>query len=136
MIKKMNKDIAVKWFKQAVHDLEMAEKNITIQGFDISAFLAHQSVEKLLKSVFAIEGNKIPKTHYIDELANKLNIDENIVNEILDLTVDYTLSRYPDIAEQIPYEVYNEEIAKDKVNRAKKIFKEIKNRWKSLGEIE
>ena len=34
----MNKDIAEKWYKQALHDLEMAEKNISIQGYDISAF--------------------------------------------------------------------------------------------------
>lgn len=57
----MAKKIALKWLKQALHDLEMAEKNIGIGGYDVSAFLAHQSVEKLLKSVFAIKGRKVPK---------------------------------------------------------------------------
>jgi len=36
-------------------------KKIGIGGYDVSAFLAHQSVEKLLKSVFAIKGRKVPK---------------------------------------------------------------------------
>jgi len=31
----MNKEIAFKWFKQALHDLEMAERNIDIEGYDI-----------------------------------------------------------------------------------------------------
>jgi HEPN domain-containing protein len=38
---KMSKEIAKKWFKQAQHDLEMAEKNMGIEGYDIASFLAH-----------------------------------------------------------------------------------------------
>ena len=64
----MNKEIALKWLKQAKHDLEIAEKNISIGGYDIAAFLSHQSIEKLLKSIFALEGKKIPKIHYIEDL--------------------------------------------------------------------
>jgi len=36
--------IARKWIKQALHDLEMAHKNISIEGYDIAAFLSHQAV--------------------------------------------------------------------------------------------
>jgi HEPN domain-containing protein len=132
----MNKKIALKWYKQALHDLQMAEKNISIKGYDIAAFLAHQSVEKLMKSTFAYEGKKIPKTHYIDELAKEINLGEDIIDEVLDLTVDYTFSRYPDVSQQIPYEQYNEEIAKDKVERAKKIFQEIKKKYREFKGIE
>lgn len=46
---------AKKWFKQAVHDLEIARKNISIEGYDIAAFLAHQSIEKLLKAIIIIK---------------------------------------------------------------------------------
>lgn len=31
----MNREIAFKWLKQALHDLEMAERNIGIMGYDI-----------------------------------------------------------------------------------------------------
>lgn len=132
----MNKEIAMKWFKQACHDLEMAERNIAIEGYDVAAFLAHQSVEKLMKSIFAIEGKKIPKSHYIDELAKTLNFSEEIIDEILDLTVDYTFARYPDVGEHIPYEEYDEEIARDKVKRAKKIFYLVKSAYNNLKELE
>jgi len=55
----MNKEISLKWLKQAQHDLDIAQKNISIGGFDTAAFLSHQSVEKLLKAIFALEGKKI-----------------------------------------------------------------------------
>lgn len=110
----MNKEIAFKWLKQALHDLEMAEWNIDIEGYDIAAFLAHQAVEKLLKSIFAIEGKAIPTIHYIDELAYQLSLPEEVINDVADLTADYTFARYPDVAEHIPYEEYDEDVARDK----------------------
>jgi len=132
----MSKEIARKWFKQAQHDLEMAERNIAIEGYDVTAFLAHQAVEKLLKSVFALLGKRIPRTHYIDELARELNLEPDIVDGILDLTGDYTFARYPDVSEHTPYEEYDEEIAKDKVDKARMVFFEIKRKYKELAEIE
>jgi HEPN domain-containing protein len=114
----------------------MAEKNISIDGYDVAAFLAHQSVEKLMKSTFAYQGKKIPKTHYIDELARELELGENIIDDVLDLTVDYTFARYPDVSQHIPYEEYDEEIAKDKVARARKIFHEVKKKCRELKDIE
>jgi HEPN domain-containing protein len=128
----MSKQTALKWFKQACHDLEMAEKNISIEGYDISAFLAHQAVEKLLKAIFVMEDKKIPKIHYIDELAHQLELHEDIVDNLSELTVDYVFARYPDVSECIPYEEYTKEIAQEKVNLAKKIFKSLENRYSSL----
>jgi len=131
----MNKIIAIKWFKQAKHDLEIAERNIEIMGYDVAAFLSHQAVEKLLKSIFVLEGKKVPKIHFIDELANQLGLPENILEDIAELTIDYTFARYPDVSEQIPYEEYDENIAKRKVNIAKKIFESLKPRYKSLEDL-
>jgi len=130
----MTKKIALKWFKQALHDLEMAEKNIAIGGYDVSAFLAHQSVEKLLKAIFAIKGRKVPKSHYIDELAKELKLKNKIVASISELTVDYTFSRYPDVSERVPYEEYDEEIAKEKVKIAKEVFESLKRDYDALLE--
>lgn len=130
----MNKEIAHKWHKQALHDLQMAEKNISIEGYDIASFLSQQSVEKLLKSIYAIEGKRIPKSHYIDELAINLKISEEVVDYILDLTADYMFARYPDISDSVPYEQYNEEIATEKVEKAKNIFKALEHRYRDLGE--
>jgi HEPN domain-containing protein len=128
----MSKETARKWYKQALHDLEMAEKNIEIGGYDISAFLSHQCVEKLLKAGLILDGKKVTKTHYIDELAEKLNLPDELIHEIYELTSDYILSRYPDVSETVPYEQYSEEIAKEKLGIAKKVLNYFKKRWGEL----
>ena len=114
----MNKEIARKWLKQANHDLLMAEKNIEIGGYNVSSFLAHQSIEKLLKAIFAIEGKTIPKIHYLDELASKLELSDELFDYVFELVSDYMFSRYPDVSEQVPFELYDEETAKTKVETA------------------
>lgn len=128
----MNEEIAIKWLKQAKHDLDIAEKNITIGGYDVAAFLAHQSVEKLLKSLFAFQGKKIPRIHYIDVLGKKLNLKNDILNDVIDLTVDYTFARYPDVTDKIPFEIYDETTAKTKVDKAKRIFNQLENQYKKF----
>lgn len=128
------KKVAQKWLKQALHDLKMAEKNVEIGGYDVAAFLAHQSVEKLLKAVFIIKGKKVPRTHYIDELAKELKLKTTLITSISDLTVDYTFSRYPDVSENVPYEEYDEKIAKEKVMIAKELFEALKKDYEKLLE--
>lgn len=130
----MNRDIGRKWLKQTLHDLEMAEKNIGIEGYDIAAFLAHQAVEKLLKAIFALEDKKIPRIHYIDELAQELKVADEVITRIFELTADYTLARYPDVSEDVPYEQYDEAIAKEKVESAKRIFELLQKRYEILAE--
>jgi len=107
----------------------MAEKNISIKGYDITAFLCHQAVEKLFKALLALQGKKIPKTHYIDELGRLLNINESLLSQVIDLTADYTLSRYPDVHDFVPYEEYDEKMVKEKVKKAKNIFKYFKKHF-------
>lgn len=99
----VNKETSIKWFRRAV--------------------------EKALKSVFAMLGKTIPRTHYIDELANKLELPYEITNKILDLTTDYTLSRYPDVSGSIPFTMYDEPIATEKVEKAKIIFSYLTDKY-------
>lgn len=130
----MTREIGKKWLKQALHDLEMAERSIGIEGYDISAFLSHQAVEKLLKAVFAMEGKEFPWIHYIDELAHELKVSEEAMSHILALTGDYTLARSPDVSDEVPYEQYDKEIAEEKVESAKKVFELLKDRYRQLEE--
>ena len=63
-----------------------------------------------------------------------LGLSDEIMNDVIDLTVDYTFSRYPDVSELVPYEEYDEEIAQEKVDKAKRIFERLKRRYKKLEE--
>ncbi|HID24194.1 MAG TPA: HEPN domain-containing protein [Planctomycetaceae bacterium] len=125
----MSTEIARRWYRQAVHDLQMAERNVLIGGYDVAAFLAHQAVEKLLKAAFAMEDKSIPRTHYIDELARRLHLPGDLTDALLELTPDYMLARYPDVAGTVPYEQYTEELAEEKVRVAKRVLEYFQRRW-------
>jgi HEPN domain-containing protein len=89
--------VAQHWYQQAVHDLEMARRNLTVEGYDVAAFLAHQAVEKLLKAAFALEGRPVPRTHHLDEMASQLGLPDELQDALLDLTSDYAVARYPEM---------------------------------------
>ena len=128
--------IARKWIMQALHDLEMAHRNISIEGYDIAAFLSHQAVEKLFKGLIALKGREVPKSHYIDELGASFHLPDDIFECVLDLSSDYQFARYPDISDSIPYQNYDETLAEERVNSAQKIFDHLYNRYKKLLEDE
>lgn len=110
----------------------MAEKNIAIGGYDVSAFLAHQAVEKLLKCIFILEKKEVPKTHKLDRLVQLLSISTEIADKIFDLTEDSTLSRYPDVSVELPYIQYTKEIATEKVAITKEVFDALQDRCMDL----
>jgi len=126
--------IARKWIKQALHDLDMAEKNIGIEGYDVAAFLSHQSVEKLLKGLIAYSGRPVPKSHFIDELGRSLGLPDEILECIMDLSADYQFSRYPDISDCIPFEQYDATLAQQRIANAKKIFDHVSDRIRKIME--
>jgi len=128
----VNRAVAAKWLKQARHDLDMAGKNIGIGGFDTAAFLAHQSVEKLLKALLAAGGRPVPRLHFSDELAGQLALPSEARVHIEGLTADYMLSRYPDVSDSVPYEQYDEALAREKVRAAQSIFALLEERYADL----
>ena len=128
----MNRAAATKWLKQALHDLDMAGRNVGIGGCDTAAFLANQSVEKLLKALLAAQGRAVPRMHFIDELAGQLDLPPEVHVHIDGLTADYMLSRYPDVSDLVPYEQYDEALANEKVRAARSVFAQLKERYADL----
>lgn len=111
------------WWKQAQKDLEAAGKNREIEEYYLVAFLCHQAVEKGLKALIMLKRKErfIP-THSLVELGKKAEVNQRLMQDLRVLAPDYTLSRYPDVAASLPYENYDEEIAADRLTRARRIF--------------
>jgi len=130
----MSKRAAQKWLKQALHDLEMSQKNLDIGGYDVAAFLAHQAIEKLLKALLILKGQRPPKSHYLDELGRMLGLDETVIIGFSDLSIDYFFSRYPDVSDDIPFEQYSEDSAISKVETARELFRNLEPEYRSLLE--
>lgn len=95
-----NKKLAYEWFEFAGRDIETAilldrENHYT----DVIAIDIQQAIEKSLKAVYALNGEKIPRTHSLDVLFNYVSgyIEWKDV-EIKDLIMVndyYQTERYP-----------------------------------------
>jgi len=119
----MREDI-LNWLKQAKEDLDSAKKNLQIKKYYLVAFLSQQSCEKGLKALLMLKTKRrIFETHSLVELGRQAGVPEEILYELRRLAPEYIISRYPDATESVPYENYDESIAKDRLNRAEKFFK-------------
>jgi HEPN domain-containing protein len=132
MIQKDAEASGKKWILQAIHDKKMAEAVMSVEAYDIAAFLVHQSVEKLLKGILIYQGKTLPKHHHLDQLAILLGILEEIREPLSDIIPDYQISRYPDVTGEIPYTQYNRAISEEKLLNANKIFDFISARYPGI----
>jgi len=99
------------WIQQAAHDLEAAEKNLNI------------AVEKILKAFYLkITGKEPPHIHVLEELVEKVGLQNELAELIVELDDYYFLIRYPGFGNEVPYQQCSEEDAKSGLEKAKKIF--------------
>ena len=115
--------------KQADRDLDNARKTVTIQAYEVAAFLAQQAVEKYLKGVWVVTKKEpAPHTHSLTELGDGIGVPPDLRRYLADLTSDYTVSRYPDVANGVPYEIYDEQTAREKVEAAEQVIAWLRDR--------
>jgi HEPN domain-containing protein len=115
--------------KQADRDLDNARKSITIAAYEVSAFLAQQAVEKYLKGAWVVLNREpAPHTHSLPELGEGVGVPRELRRHLAELTPDYTVSRYPDAANAIPYELYDETTARAKVAAADEVIAWLRQR--------
>jgi len=115
--------------KQADRDLDNARKNLGIQAYEVAAFLAQQAVEKYLKGTWVlVKREPAPHTHALTELGDGLGVPPDLRHHLADLTPDYTVSRYPDAANAVPYELYDEPTAWAKVEHAAGVIEWLRRR--------
>jgi HEPN domain-containing protein len=73
----------------------------------------------------------VHRGHELLEIARaircELGIDTSAIDKDLrELTIHYTVARYPDAANAVPYELYDEEKARELVERAEKVIEWVK----------
>jgi HEPN domain-containing protein len=115
--------------RQADRDLENARKNLTTQAYEVVAFLAQQAVEKYLKGAWVVTNREpAPHTHALTELGDGLGVPADLRRRPADLTPDYTVSRYPDAASAVPYDLYDEPTAQSKIQHAEVVIAWLKRK--------
>jgi len=114
---------------QARRDLENAAKVAGVGAYEVSAFLSHQAVEEALKAAwYHTRKDRPPFTHTLTELGDGLPVDPKLRRHLMTLTPDYTITRYPDAANGLPYELYDEETASERARASKEILEWVEKR--------
>ena len=98
---------------QALEDLETAKVLLKNKRYYASAFFSQQAAEKALKALYIETKREITvKTHNLVELLDMLGVnDEELREAAMELNPEYVITRYPDAANGIPAQLYNENIA-------------------------
>lgn len=118
------------WMKQAENDLRKAENDLKTYDWDSAAFWSQQAAEKALKALLLNFG-KSYRGHNLLELRDILKTDAGldvglIEKELKELTIHYTISRYPNAANALPIELYDQEKAYELVEKARKVVEWVK----------
>ena len=112
------------WWKQSKADLSAASVNITTHQYYVAVFLCHQAAEKALKALYIEKKRKLPPaTHGLQKLGRLLSIPRHLFSALNELNPDYIITRYPDAANGIPAEQYDEDSAKLHLAMARKVVK-------------
>lgn len=122
---------AERWWQQALKDLQSAEKNLEAEEYYLVAFLCQQAAEKSLKALYIDRLGESPgATHSLIFLGKKVEIPSEFLTLLRKMTPDFVLARYPDAADDLPYELYDRDIADERLDFAKKVLEWIKEQFR------
>ncbi len=121
----MHKEEVELLLKRSRNFLESAEQRIKKDDWDLTCFLAEQSVQLYLKAIILEEAGQTPRTHSIRQLLAQLGqiIEKEIKydrNSLFMLESAYFNARYIAVT-------YDEEQAKDAIKIAKELITHVEN---------
>jgi HEPN domain-containing protein len=125
------------WFLQALRDLDAARHARDAGDWFASVFWSHQAAEKALKALL-LEHGVAARGHNLLELARiiveeaGLEVPGNVMRCLRRLNPHYVVSRYPDAANGLPYEVYDREDADEALECAEVVLEWVKERLGGL----
>ena len=119
----MREEVQRLWL-QSLEDLRTSEVLLEAGRYYASVFFAEQAAEKALKTLYIhLKRELPPRTHNLLELLRTLGIDrEDLVDAAMDLTPEYIVTRYPDAANGVPAHLYNEGMAREHWEKAKRLI--------------
>lgn len=117
----MRKEIE-NWWIQARKDLQTAQNSFQSKDYYACVFWCQQAVEKALKALCLLRFREIPQGHSILYLSQKVNLPKELLSGIRELNPEYLTTRYPDMVEGVPADLYDEEIAEKHYSTAKKVL--------------
>ena len=119
---------AHRWFRQAEHDLKVAQKNLKDRFYSDACFMAEQASQKGLKAYLFFTGERFVLSHSVTKLALDCGQKDKGFEAIIDgariLDKYYIPTRYPDAlaGPSAPFELYTQGEAEEALSYAAKIL--------------
>ncbi|MHA1253902.1 MAG: HEPN domain-containing protein [Candidatus Helarchaeota archaeon] len=115
------------WYKQGLNDFKSAKKMLKEGIYDAATFYCEQSIQKLLKAAWIkLKKEFPPRVHNIYKLGKSLKAPEEILELLRRITPYYYISRYPDAANGVPYELIGKKIAEEIIEASERVVDWIK----------
>jgi HEPN domain-containing protein len=120
---------AKEWLKSAYSDLRNIHYIVKDEFLThMVAFHAQQAIEKSLKAILENEENRIPKVHKLQNLINRVNIDIDFDEHVIEVLDElYIESRYPGDLGLLPEGKPSLDNAESFYDTAQYIFEEVCN---------
>jgi HEPN domain-containing protein len=119
---------ALDWWKESLHNLRQARRNLEIEEYSVAAFLSHQAAGKALKALYIVTKARLPpRGHDLIKLGRALEASE-IMDELKALNPHYTVARYPNAANTVPSEAYSKEIASRCLEAAERVVEWVRRK--------
>ena len=117
---------AALWLRQAESDLRKAENDLKTSDWDSAAFWSQQAAEKALKALL-LEYGKTCRIHDLPGIAEIIEEElgvstSDIAGDLRELTIHYTIARYPNAANALPSELYDERKARELIEKARRVL--------------
>lgn len=112
---KPSRDTALRWLRQAVHDLTVARGHQERGDYSDACFMAEQAAQKTLKAFLIARGQRSVPIHSVAQLAERCaRLDPDFTIHITPgriLDQYYIPTRYPDALAPpaVPFESYTQE---------------------------
>jgi len=111
------------WWEQAKKDLHAAKNSLNSGDYEWASFQSNQSAEKALKALHIEQKKTNIASHNLIRIGEAVSVPKDIKESLIDLNPEYTISRYPDVANAIPSEMYSERKASEKIKHAENVIK-------------
>ncbi|MBI3893865.1 MAG: HEPN domain-containing protein [Candidatus Wallbacteria bacterium] len=111
------------WWKQGVRDLETARHCRQSGDHYAAAFFCQQSAEKALKGIYIeLKRESSGPGHSLVFLGKQLGADRELLTFFRELNAEYVATRYPDAANGLPHENYDDSISERLIAGVEKVL--------------
>jgi HEPN domain-containing protein len=125
---------ARRWVEQGRADLDAARKSLDSGIHYLAAFLAHQAAEKVLKGLTIEKLRRMPAhSPVLPDLGAQIGVPETILQPLRRLNPHYAVARYPDAANGVPAQMYDEPIARPLVEAAAEVERWVTSELTAIG---